>query len=698
MHDFKNNIFKLDSKSGKITKVAITKQERIDLINDLNILPGEQELDGAVLLARSQADKFDKYGYYTDVIPNTRDYISFWEIQKEMCYAGLLIDNKYYITGDAYWYFNFIQIPDKVKGYDAFPRIFDTDIWWFQLLELAELSDRFSVTLKKRQMGFSLKAMAKIIKRFWFEQGFVGRIACWDEKYVKDNWGIIKLYYNFLNKSTAWTRPVTGDKMSWTQEIKMDDGTSRGLGSKLQGLVYKNNPAKIVGGKVDEIILDESGVAPNLDEVIEFGNSALKFGNQVTGHLHAFGAVGRLKDSQPLKTFIYNPIEYNFLDLPNTWGNKPDQRVGIFVPEYYSYGNCIDEFGNSKIEDSKIEIEKEGLKAKKKSYKSYMIYKSQSPSTIEEAFATREENLFPVEIIQPYFDFIEQNYKPFKVELIENQYGITHRMGSKFPIVEEFPVKKGTIKVGAVVIEEPPLPNSPFGLYYAGVDTITPLKTTTSSSLQSIYIYKAAHELDGEFTMDKCVAWFAGRSDDAYETFQTTLDLIKYYNCRALIENDNRNFIEWMIGQKQQQYMMKRNEIALGRDLILRSTIDTSEYGFRTGTKTMKEYLWSLAIEYVEEVIGERFNEVTGKATPIYGVERIKDKMLLKEMLEFTPKKNCDRLMSFCISLLAAKSNTNRGIKVSTKTRETPEKVVNYSKQLSNSMFRPRTKLNPFRR
>jgi len=45
--------------------------------------------------------------------------------------------------------------------------------------------------------------------------------------------------------------------------------------------------------------------------------------------------------------------------------------------------------------------------------------------------------------------------------------------------------------------------------------------------------------------------------------------------------------------------------------------------------------------------------------------------------------------MAFCITLLAAKSNTNRGLKVkSNNTKKSEEKRVNYKKELANSSLK----------
>jgi hypothetical protein len=703
MQEHLDFIFKYDSKSKTLTKESITKDERIELIKRVNKLPGTQNLDERIFYAREQAELFELHGMYAqNLVPKTRDWVSFWDTEKAKCYSGLLIDDEFYINGDHYWYLNYIQIPDKVKRKNTFPRIFDTDIWAYQLIELANLTHQFTATVKKRQIGWSLKMVARILKRFWFEEGFVGRIVAYDEKYVKDNWTILELYKDHLNTFTAWKRSLEPDKsLNWMQRTRMADGTYRGNKSILQGITYRTSPAKPVGGKVDEIFAEESGIAPNLDEVLEFANKALRFGDIITGNMHIAGAVGELKDCAPLKNMVLNPDVNNVLSVPNVWSKRPDEKVGIFVPESYSYGSFIDAFGNSLVEEAVKHINAEAEEVKKKSFKSYMLYKSQGPLTLEDAFAMREENEFPVEIIQPHYDYIERTYKPLTVELVKDERGIKHKLGSKYPIVQDFPVGRHTEKHGAVVIHEMPGSNPQLGLYYAGVDTVSPIKGETSNSLQCIYIFKASHEIAGEYNQDLPVAWYTGRCEDPYETYEITKNLIQFYNARAAVENDNRNFLEWMIQKKQQKHLMKKAEIPINKDLDIKSISGNTEYGFRTGSGAggeVKRHLVSVVAEYVSEVIGTRFNEETGESRDIHGVERIKDKMLLKEMLDYTPKKNVDRICSFALAILAARSNTNRGIKViDTKSDISEKKDVNYRQALRKGAFSTKIR-NPFLR
>lgn len=685
---FKNFIHKLDSKSKELVKEPISKDERLELIERVYNLPGELDLDERIFLAQEESKRFYEKGYYCNKVPLTRDYIKYWEKQKELCYTGLLIDDKYYITGDCYWYLNFIQISWK-NGKVSSPEIRDTDIWFFWLLEKADLLGKFTITGKVRQFGFSLKLLAKILKRFWFENRFIGKFSATDDGYLKSGWSTLEFYRDFLNSNTGWYRGLDpSKKFDWQQRQQMEDKTYIGNKSILKAVNTKNKASSIVSGAVDEAFLDEAGVQTNLVETLGLLVPALKEGNVVYGSVHVGGAAGNVKESKDLKEVIYNPSAYNMLELPNVWDGKPDQMVGIFVPAMYSYGNCKDEFGNSDIEAAHKALDEEEKKEKKKSYSAYQIFKAQYPRTLKDMFLVREENIFPTQIIEPWFNHLEQNLKPSLVELVNTQKGVLHKLSDKYGLVEDFPIDKKKDNHGAICILEPPMRNPPFGLYYAGVDTITPIKTTSSISLQSIHIYKANHEIDGEFSKEKLVAWYTGRAEDPYETYQITLDLIEYYNARACIENNNRNFIEWLIGKRKTQYIMRKRDLPLSKDLATTGSASTSSYGMTT-TTSFKQYLRSLLVEYCKEVIDVVIDD-EGNSKNVYGVERITDVMVLKEMLNWSPHPNfnCDRIDSFCLAIFASRANTNRGIIV--KSDDSEKKVVNYSKELRNSQLRYR--------
>ena len=652
-----------------------SKREKAEWLREKMRLPGDFGFDERVRLFRNEAAKFERDGYYTDTVDGTYDFIEYWERQKALCYTGVLIDDEFYCTGDFYWYLNFIMIPVKNGDGDAFPRFQDLDAWTFMCIELAVLESKDMVDLKSRQTGFTLKHLARMLKRVWFEKKFSGKYAAYEEKYLESAWQEILIPYRaHLNEHTGWPREfqLSDEKFRWKQGHKATGASGKtetgGLQSSLRALTSKVKASAVVSGKTDEIIYDEAGVSMNLKKVVQLVGPALRDGNVKTGFLWIVGAAGEMKESESIQEIFFNPRAYNCLEFPNVWSGRPDEMVGMFVPYYYSYGTCVDEYGNSDIEAAKIAYEEMCDLERQKGFTEYAIFKAQHPSTPEDAFSIQEENIFPVEKILPHYEYLLKNYTDTVITLEDDQSrptGIKHKFGSPSGVVKDWPITSKTDRRGALVVDEFPEENPPFGLYYVSCDPIRSVKTTSSPSLHSVYVYKAAHRIEGEFSEDKCVAWYCGRHDDATKTFELTKKIIKRWNARAAIESDQAACIEWLLKEKMANFLMKRSDMPILKDLVQASKIH-EEYGVRTGSgnTAIKEYYYSIIIDYCNEVIGTEFDD-QGNPRDIYGVVRIKDVMLLKELLNFNPRKgNYDRIISFAIALMVARSNTNRGVMV----------------------------------
>ena len=110
---------------------------------------------------------------------------------------------------------------------------------------------------------------------------------------------------------------------------------------------------------------------------------------------------------------------------------------------------------------------------------------------------------------------------------------------------------------------------------------------------------------------------------------------------------------------------MKRKEIYLLNEWMPNSTI-VNEIGIRMEGEFKKKAL-DFAVAFVDEIILNVVKE--GVKTPVYGVTRLRDVMLLEEMLKYTPKLNTDRIVAFTFALIAARSNTNRNLVVKERTQ-----------------------------
>jgi hypothetical protein len=655
--------------------------------------PGKYNLKNTHLW-RGPAIKWLKDRRYTDFSRTSKEYKAFWEFEKHKVLRGVIVDG-FFVMSDYYWYLNFTPIYDKVKGTTAFAEVWDGDYHSYLYDELSWLKSMDSAKVKARQKGYTFKHVSKLLKPFWFEAKSVSKILGYDQEFVDGAWGFLEGYKEHLNEHTAWYRNLDPSaKLNWMQRRQVTEGTTdkkkvyRGKKSRLLGKTVKMNPAKAVGGSARYLYIEEGGICPNADKVIQYGRPNIGMGSVKTGQIIISGAVGELKDAKPLEKIAFNPEAEGFMGVPDIFSEVPtDRLICFFCPDYWNYihedaetkeiTRCYDEDGNSDIELAKHYLKIEEERHKKMSPESYRLWKSQHPWSLHDAFGMREENPFPTVIINEQKQYLIANYKSLTVELIEEQDNnghsrFTHKFNTGQPIatLKPDPLNDNS---GCVEIDEFPEENTPWGLYYAGIDPIKAVNTSTSRSLMSVVIYKAVHFKNGQLCPDYPVARYTGRCPKWEDTYEICRKLIRYYNARTAVESNIGDFIEWMIRKGESQYLMRRREIVMINEMVPQSTI-RDEIGVRV-EGVIKEKMIDFAITYVDEITGTTF-DAEGVAEYLYGVKRIKDRMLLEEMMFYNPDLNTDRLIAFILAVMAARSNTNRNIIVETKQQDRRTKPV----------------------
>jgi len=669
--------------------------------------PGEYDFDHTAWRFNDQASKFNKDGYYCNSPFRSKDYIAYWNDQKNKCRNGVIYKNKgkeWYLTRDYYMWLNFLPIFDKEEKKYGFAKVRDAQYHMALYELLAELNNQHSAILKKRQIASSYFHMAKIVNQYWFEEGSICKIGASLKDYINDkgSWKFLEEYKTFLNEHTAWYRPSNPEKvLLWQQQIEVKVGnrkTSRGLKSKIQGASFEKNATTGVGGPCTYFFHEEAGIAPKMMETYEYLRPAMSSGMVTTGMFIAAGSVGDLEQCNPLKDMIMNPgandiyaVETNLMDADGTIG-----MAGLFIPEQWSMPPYIDKYGNSQIEEALEAINAERERWKNDlSPEQYQLRISQKPKNIAEAFAYRKASIFPQGILSKQLKKIEE--KEYSYELIDlerEQEGIVAKRTNKLPI-SQFPVdKKATDKTGSIVVWERPASKRPdFGSYYASIDPVSEGKTTTSDSLCSIFVYKNAVEVTREtqgggveqfIEKDKIVAAWCGRFDDINKTHERLELIIEWYNAWTIVENNISLFIQHMIARKKQKYLVPKQQILFLKDLGSNRTV-YQEYGWKNTGTLFKSHLISYAIEYIREVINEDLDDEGEVMTQTLGVERIPDPMLIKEMLAYYPGLNVDRLVAFGALVAFVKiQQSNRGY---AKRRETESDSLVNSEKISKLKY-----------
>ena len=671
-------------KNGQWTDTSFETREAFrDFLLTLFKEPGQYGFDETSEVFQEQSTRFNKLGYYTDAPFRSKDFVNYWDLEKRKCRNGVIIIGKkqtWYLSRDYYMWLNFLPIYDKEEKRYGFAKVRDAQYHMAMYEILAEVSYKHVAILKKRQIASSYFHMGKLINQYWFEEGSICKIGASLKDYINDkgSWKFLDEYANFLNEHTAWYRPSNPNKvLLWEQkiEVRINNRISKkGLMSKIQGMSFEKDATTGVGGPVTYFFHEEAGIAPKMDKTYEYIRPAVQSGFITTGTFIAAGSVGDLDQCEPLKQMILNPeindiyaVETDLIDDQGTIG-----VAGLFIPEQWSMPPFIDEWGNSLVKSAleAIEVEREKWK-KDLPPEQYQLRISQKPTNIQEAFAYRKVSVFPTNLVSAQLKRIEEKEYPF--EFLELEYGedgkIVAKDSRKLPI-REFPISKKTEdKTGVLVVYERPVANAGFGTYYASVDPVGEGKTTTSESLCSIFVYKNPVEvtretdngIDSFIEQDKIVASWCGRYDDLNKTHQQLEKIIEWYNAWTVVENNVSLFLQYMMSRRKQRYLVPKSQMLFLKDIGSNANV-FQEYGWKNTGTLFKSHLLSYAIEYLKEEI-----DVTTKADgtivrTTYGVERIPDPMLLKEMMAYHPGLNVDRLVAFSALIAFAKvQQSNRG-------------------------------------
>ena len=671
-------------------------------------VPGEYNFTEIAFVFNEQAKIFNSQGYYCNKPFRSKDFTAYWEFEKIKCREGVIYkqdNNEWYLTRDYYMWLNFLPIFDKEEKRYGFAKVRDAQYHMALYEVIAELNNQHAAILKKRQIASSYFHMAKIINQYWFEEGSICKIGASLKDYINDkgSWKFLEEYKTFLNEHTAWYRPSNPEKvLLWQQQIEVkinNRKTSRGLKSKIQGASFEKNATTGVGGPCTYFFHEEAGIAPKMSETYEYLRPAMSSGMVTTGMFIAAGSVGDLSQCNPLKDMILNPVgndiyavETNLIDADGTIA-----MAGLFIPEQWSMPPYIDKYGNSLIEEAiaAIKIERARWKVELNA-EQFQLRISQKPLNISEAFAYRKESIFPQGILSRQLKRIEEKTYPYElINLDRDEKGIIPKITTKLPI-SQFPVnKRQQDKTGSIVVWERPIKDPQFGAYYASIDPVSEGKTTTSDSLCSIFVYKNATEvtrtneagdIEQFIEKDKVVASWCGRYDDINKTHERLEFIIEWYNAWTIVENNISLFIQHMIGRKKQRYLVPKQQILFLKDLGSNKTV-YQEYGWKNTGTLFKSHLISYGIEFLREVIDEELDVEGNVITQTFGIERIPDQMLIKEMLAYHPGLNVDRMVSFCALVAFSKiQQSNRGY---SKRRETEQKSLVKSQKITKLKYSP---------
>ena len=598
--------------------------------------------------------------------PDSAEYDAFYAFHEELCKNGCMMGDTY-INPFLYWHLNAwhteIDVIDdygRIAQKYANPSLRDNEWIVSSEIDRAQKEKKGLVILGIRRFAKSVLEASYVSHGATFDensQNIIAGLNAADIKLITDK---IDKGLNYLPEAWKWQRVEDNWKNQVTLGVKTRGGERIPFSQILiRNLDEGNNEEAIAGTKPRRLIIDEIGK----------GNFLRGFQAAVPGFTTPFGwgcspiltgTGGDMKKFMDAKSLMFDVGNYNFLEYNNS---KDEKRIhGLFISHKFrmeakyesSLGAYLDlpkrnDLHNVKMlvsdEELATKITNDNLERLKRAGDrlAYLKEKMYYPQEVDDIFLNEDSNIFDIEGAKRQKARLLANERTgTPVVLYDDGDGIKHEFTDKMPITN-FPLKNTDHKDAPIVIYEFPVENPPYGLYVAGVDPYRQGKAAYSTSLGAVYIYKRMHAITGEKYQDMFVASYCARPDKKEVWEEQARLLIKYYNARALCENDEVSFIDYMISKNDAHYLEKQPEWL--KEVVPNTTV-RRDYGIHRSAEKIRDFLHGCLKKYTEQTLLVEKNEAGEIISEKKGMVKIFDPVLLEEMIQYNEDGNFDRIIA----------------------------------------------------
>jgi hypothetical protein len=604
----------------------------------------------------------------------SEEYREFFNFHRELCMNGCMMDGQY-INPFLYWHLNIwhteVDILDeygRINQKYANPLLRDNEWLVTNEIDRAQKEKKGLVILGIRRFAKSVLEASYIGQGATFDensQNIIAGLNAPDIKLITDK---IDKGLNFVPEAWRWQRVEDNWKNQVTLGIKTKAGERIPFSQILiRNLDEGNNEEAIAGTKPRRLIIDEIGkgsflrglqaATPGFTTPFGWGCSPILTG---TG--------GDMKKFMDAKSLMFDVENFNFLEYNSA---KDDKRVhGLFISHKYrmeakeesTLGAFLDAPKGSSLHEVSMMVSNEDLatkitndnldKLKKAGDRvAYLKEKMYYPQEVDDIFLNEDTNIFDIEAAKRQkFRLGQQERTGTPVLLYDDGQGVRHEFTDKLPITN-FPLKNTDLKDAPVVIYEFPIEAPPYGLYVAGIDPYRQGKSAYSSSLGSVYIYKRMHSIAGEKYQDMFVASYCARPDKKETWEEQARMLIKYYNARALCENDEISFIDYMISKGDAHYLERQPDWL--KEIVPNTTV-RRDYGIHRSSEKIRDFLHGALKKYTEEVMHVEKDDEGNIISETKGMSKIFDPVLLEEMIQYNEEGNFDRIIAAELAIALA--------------------------------------------
>ena len=604
----------------------------------------------------------------------SQEYNNFFDFHKEICLNGCMMDGVY-INPFLYWHLNIwhteVDIIDergRISQKYANPYLRDNEWVITNEIDRAQTEKKGLVILGIRRLAKSVIESSYIAWGATFDensQNIIAGLNAPDIKLITDK---IDKGLNFVPEAWRWQRIEDNWKNQVTLGVKTKGGERLPFSQILiRNLDEGNNEEAIAGTKPRKLIIDEIGKGSFL-RGLQAGipGFTTPFGWGCSPILTGTG--GDMKKFMDAKSLMFDVNNFNFLEYNN---EKDTSRIhGLFISNKYrmeakeesSLGAFVGAKEDSDLnnitmlvsnEEKATEITTLNLERLKKAgdRMAYLKEKMYYPMEVDDIFLNEDTNIFDIEAAKRQKTRLLQNERTgTPVVLFSDDGTIKHEFTDKQPITS-FPLKNSDLKDAPVVIYEFPMEAPPYGLYVAGVDPYRQGKSAYSSSLGSVYIYKRMHAISGEKYQDMFVASYTARPDKKETWEEQARLLIKYYNARALCENDEISFIDYMIAKGDAHYLERQPDWL--KEIVPNTTV-RRDYGIHRSAEKIRSFLHGCLKKYSEEVMHIEKDDDGNIISETKGMVKIFDPVLLEEMIQYNEEGNFDRIIAAELAIALA--------------------------------------------
>lgn len=613
--------------------------------------------------------------------PGTEEFDILVEEEERKITGGVNIDGVY-IPGWLYWHLNHWKIRiDDVDEHgndirvESLPLLRDNEWDRSKHLEKCKAQRKGYIEVGGRQAGKSEYEASFFGMNATMFRNTQNVIVCGNDNdlsLLKD-----KVDFGLRNLWEGIKIPRL-DKTWRSNQVRLGYKTSDGEDEVWSYIIIRNakdghNTEVAAGTTAKSFIMDEIGKYL-FAAAFKAAEPAFKGRNGWRAIPLLVGTGGAFNNGKDAENFFYNPEANNFLGVENEDGSK----TGLFLSGLYrqdcKYKTTLGQYlldegeveslpKNSELFSIEMWVsdkekaralimkEREDLKQHpdKTLYLKQIMY---FPLTVDECFLTEKDNIFDIEAAKRQkAKLLSNGFTGTPVVLYDDGEGVKHSFTDKLPLTN-FPLKPTDSKDAPVVIYEFPIENPHYALYTAGVDSYRTGKAKYSDSLGAVYIYKRMHSISSEKYEDMIVASYVARPDNKREWEEQARLLIKYYNARTLVENDEISFIDYMISKGDSHYLERQPEWL--KEIVPNTTV-AREFGIHRSAEKVRDFLHNVLKTYTEETVYETRDEDGNIISSVKGMSKILDPMLLEEIIHFSEDEgNFDRVVAVELAIALA--------------------------------------------